>query len=271
MPSTPWQIEISAWGSGRGCCRASGARSPAALTCRTCRNAKGSSAPGEPDNGGPADDIIADPDRQPAGYCDDVRQGHRLANNRVIIGKPLGVGSGRRAKAARSVGLATWVLHRVRAGVAAAQGDDDLAGAVDDDGGDGVTIGLAAVDRRFRDRLGFSRSGDAVGKPQAPDRSRPVAANNIMDQVWRGIRGADVIVADVTGGNRNVMLEIGLAMALGKEVIVLGQKKTLPFDIQHCRKISYVPSNLEDLKKALVEAFRAVSARYPHEGGEPRF
>jgi hypothetical protein len=49
----------------------------------------------------------------------------------------------------------------VRAGIVAAQGDDDLAGAIDDDGGDGVTIGLAAVDRRFRDRLGsFGSSGD---------------------------------------------------------------------------------------------------------------
>src|SRR5205085_4150187 len=99
------------------------------------------------------------------GYCDDVRQGHLLANNRVIIGKPLGVGSGRSAKAARGVGLATRVLHRVRAGVVAAQGDDDLAGAIDDHGGDGVTTALAAVDRRFRDRL-----GDGIGKVVVGDK-----------------------------------------------------------------------------------------------------
>jgi hypothetical protein len=57
-------------------------------------------------------------------------------------------------KTARSVGLATSVLHCVRAGVVATQGDDDLASAINDNGGDRVTIGLAAVARRFHDRLG---------------------------------------------------------------------------------------------------------------------
>jgi len=105
---------------------------------------------------GPADNIIADLDRQPAGYCDNVRQGYLLANDRIIIGEALGIGSSRSAKASRGIGFAARVFHRVRAGVVTAQGDDDLAGTIDDDSGDGIATGLAALDRRFRDRFAMA-------------------------------------------------------------------------------------------------------------------
>jgi hypothetical protein len=94
---------------------------------------------------------------------------------------------------------------------------------------------------------------------------------HIMDQVWAGIRGADTIVADITGKNANVFYEIGLAHALGKEVILISQDEEAPFDIQSSRRITYNLENLEDLKIKLAEAFRSVTARYPHEGPEPRF
>ena len=42
------------------------------------------------------------------------------------------------------------------------------------------------------------------------------AAGNIMDQVWQGIRGADAVVADVTGKNPNVFYEIGLPCLVGE-------------------------------------------------------
>jgi hypothetical protein len=70
---------------------------------------------------------------------------------------------------------------------------------------------------------------------------------NIMDQVWRGIRSADVVIADVTGSHANVMIEVGMAAALGKEVIVLGEEATLPFDIRQWRKITYDRRQLQAL------------------------
>jgi hypothetical protein len=94
---------------------------------------------------------------------------------------------------------------------------------------------------------------------------------NIMEQVWQGIRGADVIVADITGHNPNVFYEIGLAHALGKEVIIISQEEASPFDIQSSRRITYNPAEPEELKTLLEAAFRAVSPRYPFEGPEPRF
>jgi hypothetical protein len=97
------------------------------------------------------------------------------------------------------------------------------------------------------------------------------APGNIMDQVWQGIRGSDVVVADVTGSNANVFYEIGLAHALGKEVIILTQDASAPFDIRASRRIYYSLSDLGSLGNNLIDAFKAVSARYPFEGPEPRF
>jgi len=94
---------------------------------------------------------------------------------------------------------------------------------------------------------------------------------DIMDQVWRGIRGSDAVVADITGKNANVFYEIGLAHALGKEVILISQDAEVPFDIRSFRRFNYDAKDVESLKTALVAAFRAVSARYPHEGEEPEF
>jgi hypothetical protein len=94
---------------------------------------------------------------------------------------------------------------------------------------------------------------------------------NIMDQVWTGIRGADAVVADITGANANVYYEIGMAQALGKEIILISQEQDAPFDIRASRRIDYHASDLHALGKKLEEAFVAISARYPHEGDEPRF
>ena len=93
----------------------------------------------------------------------------------------------------------------------------------------------------------------------------------VMDQVWQGIRGSDAVVADITGKNPNVFYEIGLAHALGKEVILLTQEADAPFDIRSSRLIRYSLGDLATLKANLGAAFRAISARYPHEGPEPRF
>jgi hypothetical protein len=52
----------------------------------------------------------------------------------------------------------------MRAGVVAAQGDNDVTGAIDNDRGHGVTVGFAAVDGRFCDRL-----GGGIGKVAVSD------------------------------------------------------------------------------------------------------
>ena len=64
----------------------------------------------------------------------------------------------------------------------------------------------------------------------------------IMDQVWRGIRSAKVLVAELTTRNPNVFYELGLAHALEKPVVLVASKETeadVPFDLQHIRVIYY--------------------------------
>jgi len=46
-------------------------------------------------------------------------------------------------------------------------------------------------------------------------------AGKIMDQVWRGIRNAKVLLAELTTRNANVYYELGLAHALGKPVVLM--------------------------------------------------
>ena len=94
----------------------------------------------------------------------------------------------------------------------------------------------------------------------------------ILDQIWQGIRVADVVLADITDNNPNVFYEIGLAHALGKEVIVITQDDgKVPFDIRNSRYIPYDVTKLSELKTELVDAFNSVTARYPHEGNQPWF
>ncbi len=94
----------------------------------------------------------------------------------------------------------------------------------------------------------------------------------ITDQIWQGIRRSDVVVADISGHNPNVFYELGLAHALGKEVILIVQgAERLPFDIATGRLLRYNVSDLSSLGVALGQAFKAVSARYKFEGTQLYF
>lgn len=62
----------------------------------------------------------------------------------------------------------------------------------------------------------------------------------IMDQIWRGIRAANVLVAELTTKNPNVFYELGLAHALKKPVVLVSSNQDdVPFDLRHIRVILY--------------------------------
>jgi hypothetical protein len=62
----------------------------------------------------------------------------------------------------------------------------------------------------------------------------------IMDQVWRGISSAKVLVAELTTRNPNVFYELGLAHALRKPVVLVSSNEDdVPFDLHHIRVIYY--------------------------------
>jgi hypothetical protein len=62
----------------------------------------------------------------------------------------------------------------------------------------------------------------------------------IIDQVFRGIMAAKVLVAELTTRNPNVFYELGLAHAMNKPVVLVSSNEPdVPFDLQHIRVIYY--------------------------------
>jgi hypothetical protein len=94
----------------------------------------------------------------------------------------------------------------------------------------------------------------------------------VPNQIWTGIRLAEVVVADITGNNPNVFYELGLAHALGKEVILLAQgDEHAPFDVSTSRLLRYDINALAAFQAKLESAFASVSPRYAYDGQQPRF
>jgi hypothetical protein len=81
----------------------------------------------------------------------------------------------------------------------------------------------------------LSEQGFAVSRADESFGSR-----NIMHDVLQGIVDADLVLADLTGANPNVYYELGLAHALGKNVILLTQDlDEVPFDLRAYRVVTY--------------------------------
>ena len=74
-------------------------------------------------------------------------------------------------------------------------------------------------------------------------------SGDILQNIVRGIVLADIIIADISGLNANVMYELGIAHALKKPVILLSQDlesgRNLPFNISHYKTIGY--SKISDI------------------------
>ena len=68
------------------------------------------------------------------------------------------------------------------------------------------------------------------------------APSPIISDIWREVRRARVMLADLTFRNPNVLYELGLAHAIGKPVVMLTQViQDVPFDLQQYRLIPYTP------------------------------
>jgi hypothetical protein len=64
----------------------------------------------------------------------------------------------------------------------------------------------------------------------------------IMQDIWKSICEARLVVADLSGLNPNVMYELGIAHTLGKETVLIYQRGgdvKFPFDLTHIRRIEY--------------------------------
>lgn len=76
----------------------------------------------------------------------------------------------------------------------------------------------------------------------------------IIQDVVNLIDRAKVVVCDCTGRNPNVFYEIGIAHALGRDVVLLTQSEhDVPFDLRHLRYIRYLNNGegLQELRAKL--------------------
>jgi hypothetical protein len=84
-------------------------------------------------------------------------------------------------------------------------------------------------------------------------------AGDINEQICRHVVESDLVVADVSGGNPNVMYELGLRHITGKPTIHIGEAGQLPFDIASIRTIRYqrTRSHLAGARKEIESALEA--------------
>jgi hypothetical protein len=79
-----------------------------------------------------------------------------------------------------------------------------------------------------------------------------------LDEVWKNIQKASIIIANITGFKSSVMLELGVAlMKKGERVILIAEKSldgklNLPFDVSTLGVIFYEPDKLDEFSNRLV-------------------
>ncbi|MDX6696082.1 MAG: hypothetical protein QOF02_3685 [Blastocatellia bacterium] len=93
----------------------------------------------------------------------------------------------------------------------------------------------------------------------------------IHKQMIDRIDRAKIIIADLTGQNANVFYELGVAHALGANVILLAQSfNDVPFDLRVCKIINYrnTIGGESELKKKIKEAIASLETQ-PQESSNP--
>lgn len=82
------------------------------------------------------------------------------------------------------------------------------------------------------------------------------AIGSINDRVIKSVFEADLVIANLTNTNPNVMYELAIRHSFGKPAIVIAEKGTkLPFDVIDENTLFYIndPTGASDLKKAIIE------------------
>lgn len=124
----------------------------------------------------------------------------------------------------------------------------------------GRCVVLMPFSTKFRNQWGLAVKPaiEAAGLEAFRADEGPVTGN-VMENVASSIFGAELLIADVTSSNPNVLYELGLAQAIGKRVVMVCQNiKKVPRDVQSHRFLEYDPDDIErfriDLEVTISEA-----------------
>jgi len=88
-----------------------------------------------------------------------------------------------------------------------------------------------------------------------------VSGDSIARKAQRLIDGADLVIADISGRNPNVMVEMGTARGVGKPLVIISQSsEDVPFDIRTFPYVAYTPTEdgLVTLESNLTEVLRQI-------------
>ncbi len=86
----------------------------------------------------------------------------------------------------------------------------------------------------------------------------------IIEDIWREVNEAGIIISELTGRNPNVFYETGIAHTVGKEVILITQDiADVPFDLRHLRCIvyDYTPRGVQLLESNLNSTIHNIRRR----------
>lgn len=86
----------------------------------------------------------------------------------------------------------------------------------------------------------------------------------IIEDIWKSINEACIIISELSGRNPNVFYETGIAHTIGKEVILLTQDiNDVPFDLRHLRCIvyDYTPKGILSLENNLKNTIKQIKNR----------
>lgn len=82
---------------------------------------------------------------------------------------------------------------------------------------------------------------------------------DILEQVKMRIENAEIVIADLTGSNPNVYLEVGYAWGRGRPTVLVANKKDdLKFDVRGQRCLKY--QSIKDLEKLLTTELKSLGA-----------
>jgi hypothetical protein len=109
----------------------------------------------------------------------------------------------------------------------------------------------------------FAPAITAAGlEPYRVDRDASVSIP--IQDIESGIRDANLCLADITTDNPNVWFELGFALAIPREVVLVcsDERSTkYPFDVQHRAILKYgtgAPQDFDELKEKIVKRIQAI-------------
>jgi nucleoside 2-deoxyribosyltransferase len=103
---------------------------------------------------------------------------------------------------------------------------------------------LGDVLRSVLEEHGIAASDSRVSEAEA---SAPVSSPS----AHRALQRADLLIADITGKRPNVMFEVGMAVGMGKQVLLLSRDRDVPADLAAHEVVVYKPGDVSSVRRYL--------------------